>query len=530
MDMLGIRLPSLQTIGILGLAIGLAVVTVVPALAAEALTQISHDPYANPDSQHRTQVEPDTFAFGATIVSAFQTGRYFDGGASNIGWATSTDRGVTWVHGFLPRSTDKATPPGPYQRTSDASVAYDAKHKVWLISWLGISPSTVTPGALKVDVLVSRSIDGGLHWGAPVRVFSTGPASNLDKNWTACDDTASSPFYGRCYTEFDDNSRNDLVEMCTSIDGGLTWGTPRVTGDPTNGFSIPAGSTGAHGIGGQPLVQPDGRVVVPYVGFDDELNNQLSNPTFTISSFVSVDGGNSWSARALVSEADLRSPNGGIRADLPLPSAEIDKSGKVYVTWDDCRFEPQCNAGDLVLSTSNDGIFWSAVGRIPLDGIGSGVDHFLPGLAVDRNSIGGAAHLALIYYFYPDTSCTAPTCKLDVGFASSRNGGSSWSSHETLAGPMQLSWLPNTSQGVMVGDYFSASIPPGSNVAVPVFMVASAPTGSTFHQPTFAVREDLAGGRLAEVAVNNVEPAIGTAAAKAAAAATPRLTVFPTVR
>jgi len=51
-------------------------------------------------------------------------------------------------------------------------------------------------------------------------------------------------------------------------------------------------------------VQPDGRVVVPYVGFDDELNNQLSNPTFTISSFVSVDGGNSWSARALVSEAD----------------------------------------------------------------------------------------------------------------------------------------------------------------------------------------------------------------------------------
>jgi hypothetical protein len=528
--MVGIRLSSKQSVGIMGLAIGLAVATMAPALAAEVLTQIGSDLYKNADSQHQAQVEPDTFAFGSTIVSAFQSGRYFNGGASNIGWATSTDRGVTWTQGFLPSSTDKATPPGTYQRASDAAVAYDANHKVWLISWLGISPSTVTPGALKVDVLVSRSTDGGSNWGVPVLVRSNGPASNLDKNWTVCDDTASSHFYGNCYTEFDDNSRNDLVEMSTSTDGGLTWGTPRVTGDPTNGFSIPVGSTGAHGIGGQPMVQPNGRVIVPYVGFDDELNNQLSNPTFTISSFVSIDGGNSWSARALVSEADLRAPNGNIRADIPLPSAEIDKAGKVYVTWDDCRFEPQCNAGDLVLSTSTDGIFWSAVSRIPLDGVGSGVDHFLPGLAVDRNSSGRTAKLAAVYYFYPDTRCTPPTCQLEVGFASSQNGGRSWSVHETLAGPMQLSWLPNTSQGVMVGDYFSVSIPPGSNVAVPVFMVASPPTGATFHQPTFAVLEDIAGGGRTQVAVNTAEPAIGAAAAAATVGAAPPLSVFPTVR
>jgi hypothetical protein len=528
--MLGIRVSSARGLAIVGVAIGLATATIAPTLAAETLTQISNDPYTNADSQHRTEVEPDTFAFGSTIVSAFQAGRFFDGGASNIGWATSTDRGTTWKHGFLPSSTDKATPPGRYQRASDASVAYDAKHRVWLISWLGISPSTVTPGALKVDVLVSRSADGGLHWGNPVLVSSNGPASNLDKNWSVCDDTASSPFYGNCYTEFDDNSRNDLMEMSTSTDGGLTWGTPRVTGDPTNAFSIPTGSTGAHGLGGQPLVQPNGRVVVPYLGFDDELNNQLSNPTFTISSFVSVDGGNSWSARALVSEADLRAPNGGIRADLPLPSAEIDRAGKVFVTWDDCRFEPQCNAGDLVLSTSTDGIFWSAVSRIPLDAIGSLVDHFLPGLAVDRNSSGSSAHLAVVYYSYADASCTAPTCRLEVGFASSRNAGSSWSKHERLAGPMPLSRLPSTSQGVMVGDYFSASIPPGSEVAVPVFMVGSKPTGSRFLQPTFAAREDIAGGRLAEIGTTSAEPAIGAEAAAAAASVTPRLSVFPTLR
>src|ERR671924_123390 len=100
---------------------------------AAGLTQISSDPYSNTDSNHKTQVEPDTFAFGNTIVAAFQSGRFFDGGASNIGFATSTNGGETWTHGFLPGTTVFATPPGPskYHRTSDPSVAYDAKHKVW---------------------------------------------------------------------------------------------------------------------------------------------------------------------------------------------------------------------------------------------------------------------------------------------------------------------------------------------------------------------------------------------------------------
>src|SRR5205085_5231968 len=91
------------------------------ALAAEPLVQISSDPYTNTTSNHKTQVEPDTFAFGNTIVAAFQSGRFFDGGASNIGFATSTNAGETWTHGFLPSSTVFATPAGPYARASDPS-------------------------------------------------------------------------------------------------------------------------------------------------------------------------------------------------------------------------------------------------------------------------------------------------------------------------------------------------------------------------------------------------------------------------
>ena len=54
-----------------GLPILVAVVVAViavPALAAVPLTRVSNDPYSNAASQHRTEVEPDTFSFGSTIV------------------------------------------------------------------------------------------------------------------------------------------------------------------------------------------------------------------------------------------------------------------------------------------------------------------------------------------------------------------------------------------------------------------------------------------------------------------------------
>ena len=84
------------------LALSLVVVFSLSALANVAVTQIGTDPYTNTTSQHATQVEPDTFAFGSTIVAAAQTGRFNDGGASNICWSTSTNGGAGWTNGCLP--------------------------------------------------------------------------------------------------------------------------------------------------------------------------------------------------------------------------------------------------------------------------------------------------------------------------------------------------------------------------------------------------------------------------------------------
>lgn len=441
----------------LALSVALSLTSTLTASSAETLIKISEDPYTNTTSNHKTEVEPDTFAFGNTIVATFQVGRFFNGGASNIGFATSTDAGKTWKHDFLPSSTVYATPAGPYARASDPSVAYDANHKVWMISWLGIKSPTGP-----VDVLVSRSIDGGVTFGSPVVVNASGRFN--DKNWTVCDDTSTSPHYGNCYTEFDDNTRLNRFQMSTSKDGGETWGAAKTNPDHSCV------------IAGQPVVQPNGTVIVP---IDDCFET-------AILSIRSTDGGETWSRPALVAEIinngnppvpAAGSP--GVRTP-DLPSAEIDGSGRVYLVWSDCRFEDFCNApigtNDILLTSSADGITWTLPKRIPTAKLGTGADFFIPGLAVDRSTSGSSAHLGLAYHYYPSSNCTLSTCALNVGFISSTDGGNHWSSPEQIAGPMTLTWLPLTTQGLMFGDYISTSIVPGAANAFPVFALAKAPT------------------------------------------------------
>ncbi len=130
------------------LAAGLVVALSWTVVAAQAaLTQISSDPFTNSTSFHRTQVEPDTFSFGSTIVSTFQVGRFHSGGASDIGFSTSTNNGAHFTHGVLPGLTFQIDPTSPYERVSDPSVAFDAKHNVWLISSIPLLPSRVATSA-----------------------------------------------------------------------------------------------------------------------------------------------------------------------------------------------------------------------------------------------------------------------------------------------------------------------------------------------------------------------------------------------
>jgi BNR repeat-like domain len=457
------------------------------AAAAVPLSKIFTDPFSNASSQHATAVEPDTFAFGNTMVMATQSGRFFDGGATGIGWATTTDGGGTWSSGTLPGITfSQGTVGSPYERVSDPSVAYDAADNVWLISSIPILPNTSVP-----TVFVSRSADGGLTWGNPVSV--TTASGDFDKNWTACDNTPTSPFYGHCYTTFDNFGDGDRLKVSTSTDGGLTWGPPRNTGN------------NATGLGGQPVVQSNGTVVIP-----------AANASETgIIAFRSTDGGASWSNTVSISPVSDHTVAGGLRTSA-LPSAEIAQDNTVYVAWQDCRFRRSCRSNDIVYSKSTDGLSWSAVTRVPIDATTSSVDHFIPGLAVTGS--GSTTRLGLTYYFYRQAKCgTKRTpCQLEVGYIESANGGGSWSTHTDVAGPFGLNLIANTSQGLMVGDYISTSWLGGK--AFGAFAVGDAPVGgAAFNEATYVPAGGLAAASGGFVNTANGEQPVAGAASDHAA-------------
>ncbi|MEV1000868.1 sialidase family protein [Nonomuraea sp. NPDC050202] len=461
--------------------------TAAAGTASEAvpLTELASDAYANSTAQYGTSAGPDTYQWDSTIVTAQQAGRFHDGGASGITFATSTDNGGTWTKGTLPAIT--AFGGGPYGRVSDPSAAFDAEHGAWLITSLALTDAGGVTGAA---VLTSRSTDGGLTWSTPV---TTATGGDLDKSWAVCDNGADSAFRGTCYAVFDDHAAGNAIKVARSTDGGLTWA---VTG------------TSANGLGGQPVVRPDGAVVVPYLSEGGEIR-----------SFRSRDGGASWGESVLVSRVQRHTVAGGLRA-APLPSAEVDAAGTVYVVWQDCRFQVRCAGNDIVLSTSANGTRWGEALRVTEDG----GDHFIPGLGVDRESSGGdsgkGARLALAYYRYPDAACAPATCRLTVAYTSSTNGGASWSPPLELHAGMALDWLANSTQGRTVGDYISTSVVPGGG-AFPAFAVAGAPAGGAFNVRTHTVTGGLpiTGGEPPTIAI---EAAVASGEPPAGASATAR--------
>ena len=270
-----------------------------------------------------------------------------------------------------------------------------------------------------------------------------------------CDNTTTSPYYGNCYTEWDQaygtgDVSDERFERRRANLETRAWRRPITLA----------------GLGGEPLVQPNGTVIVPFQGGGIDV-------------FSSTNGGSELGQEPVDRQHQSHVVAGGLR-NPDLPSASIDGAGKVFVVWSDCRFRTSCAANDIVMSSSSDGKTWSAVTRIPIDATTSTVDHFLPGIGVDPTTSGSNAHLTIVYYYYPIANCTASTCQLDVGFTTSTDGGATWTAGAKIAGPMKLAgcrfpttdrWSPTTSAS-----------PTSNGNPFGVFAVAQAPSGTTLQR------------------------------------------------
>jgi hypothetical protein len=379
-------------------------------------------------------METNIVAHGNTLVAAYHMGRLTGGGVTNIGWATSNDGGASWQHGAIPGTTVYAGGTGTL--VTDPVVAYDAKHSAWMISY-------ILEGSTNAAV-ASLSRDDGRTFGPPVTI-ATG--DEPDKNWTACDNFASSPRYGTCYTEYDENG-SGLVYMSRSTDGGQTWEAKKTTADSLTG------------IGGVPVVLPSGRVVVP-----------ISDSAFSrLSAFYSDDGGATWSASTRIADITTATPRSSLRAE-PNPSATVDANGKIYLTWFDCQFESGCAFNDVVMSTSTDGVSWTAPARVGVFKPADSLDLLFPGIGTDGSRLG------LTFYAVNAAGL------IDAYYSTSSDGGATWAAPTHLAGPMQPSWVSTTARGRMLGDYTGTAFLGG--VAFPAFSVALEPTTQQYRQGVY---------------------------------------------
>jgi hypothetical protein len=229
-------------------------------------------------------------------------------------------------------------------------------------------------------------------------------------------------------------------------------------------------------IGGVPLVQPPppgstpgsvcGRLVIPVQSGGG------------VSWWTSNDCGAHFAAETLI----MPNMTSGhtvtqMRTSL-LPTSSMDAAGNIYLVWQTRAFRVgsvSSTPNDIAMSVmpaptaANPNPSFGAPVRIPIEADSTTAntnDHFIPGIAADPNTSGPTAHLGLFYYNFPVAACNyvdpanpSNQCNLRVGYVSSTDGGVTWSSPQYLAS-MPLSSIVHTSQGLMVGDYSTATVIP----------------------------------------------------------------------
>jgi hypothetical protein len=403
-----------------------------------------------------TQSETSTAWCGSHVLVAFNdSGSFFETfpvpgiGLSFNGYSLSTDAGQSFTDlGYLN--------PGPsisnFLEGDPVAVCTDDKT---------FYQSSIFATATTNDVSVSKSTDGGKTFGDPVSAVSKDFFFHLlDKPWMAADPSNPKKLYVS-YSDFDftfpglcgDGFRIG-IELVRSIDGGAHWSSPKIV--ETSCFpDFDQGSTVA--------VDGSGRVYVAWERFPAAL------PTNEIDIARSTDGGASFAPKVVAQILmPVGSPffgllQGGFRNN-EFPALAIDLSnggnGSIYMTWNDGRFgvtldnfpffgASTYNFGDALVSRSDDGgRNWSAAVKVNdnEEGGSTRADHYLPGIAVDRNGAVGVC-------FY-DRRRDPTNFFIDRECAGSRDGGRTWKNHRVT----RASFPPSISGDLLInpvymGDY-----------------------------------------------------------------------------
>jgi len=311
---------------------------------------------------------------------------------------TSFDAGKTWHTGNM-------SVEDPGRTGSDPVSTFDVRTGTVLHASLNYTFNEDGTQSCDGDLVVSRSKDGGLHWGKPV-VVAGGLGCDLDplqlfndKEFMVTDNNRHSPFYGRTYltwTQFESRGGEFVsspILEAHSDNGGKTWSRPKAISGANKAICSfqtagPAGVCDENQFS-VPTTQPDGTVVVAFQNSQNtalyESDQEFDNQYLVVRSH---DGGKTWSRPGFVVGLEDGANDYPLNVDgrqtltgqqFRVNSAgNIDadpRTGKLYLVFADNRAGRHDVANPITdvnvyLMTSSDGRHWSgpfAVSRAASD-------------------------------------------------------------------------------------------------------------------------------------------------------------------
>jgi len=298
----------------------------------------------------------------------------------------SSDGSATWHSaGILPGSCCDPT----VAWSPDGTIAYT---------------STIDPG-----IPLYRSTDNGQTWTGPITVSSEG---GVDKEYIHVDHAPSSPHKGNVYVTW---HSGNVMKFARSTDNGLHF-SPELT------------FTGSTGIGSDICSDADGKIFYFWPDF----------MTKTVIVAISSDGGASFGAPQVVAHTQ-------VDYDYPIPamdqrnaflylSCDVDLTdspyhNRVYACWNDTLTDDDdnnasANHSRITFAYSSDGgSTWNFSTPHTTADMDKN-DRFHPWFEVDNN---GTIHV--VYY---DTRNDPSRRKTDFYYASSTDGGETWSTEERI--------------------------------------------------------------------------------------------------
>lgn len=392
------------------------------------------------------------------LVGDWQQDRWSNGGSSGNLSAYSLNGGTTWVTPPISSAPDtgqakfsrctggNAANGGDFERATDPWVSFSPNGVAHQVA-LGINDSNVANA-----VLTSRSSDKGANWEDPVVVKFDDKANFFnDKETLTADATDSRFVYVTWQRIVAPNERasaraglraaafRSVAWFARSDDNGASYDLVKPVFDPGNK---------AQTIGNQIVVLPNGDLVMLF----NLIRNVGTNRDrgFTAAVMRSTDKGDTWSAPIAIDRMltdGVRDPADGhdVRTGDLIPQIAVDdRSGALYVVWQDDRFTGQ---EQIAFSRSTDGgRTWSATRRISTIG---GVNQAFT--ATPRVANNGT--VAVQYYdFRFDDPNTTPPLTTDTWLLRSTNGGTTWSEERIGSASFDMTTAPDA-LGYFVGDY-----------------------------------------------------------------------------